>query len=245
MILRRITEHVKAQNWLAVGLDFLIVVVGILLAFWINAWSAEQSDRAALHSSLESLYSELETNIELLDVHSRRHEDIIAAGQTLLTLADNPETVSAPTDILGKVFISGWTTDYSTGALTSLTSSQRFDFIDDPNLKLAIAGLPAAYSDAIEDEVFIINLLDALWNPYISKHLPVDAMWAFQLDPNPEVHHAGVVTSPEFPSLLTSLEFQNHIHNRINYERLAIQEQAKLRIQIEKTIELLKQAVDT
>jgi len=27
MILRRITEHVKAQNWFAVGLDFVIVVI--------------------------------------------------------------------------------------------------------------------------------------------------------------------------------------------------------------------------
>jgi hypothetical protein len=26
MMLRRITEHVKAQNWFAVGLDFVIVV---------------------------------------------------------------------------------------------------------------------------------------------------------------------------------------------------------------------------
>ena len=31
MILRRITEHVKAQNWFAVGLDFLIVVVGVFI----------------------------------------------------------------------------------------------------------------------------------------------------------------------------------------------------------------------
>ena len=29
MILRRITEHVKAQNWFAVAIDFVIVVVGV------------------------------------------------------------------------------------------------------------------------------------------------------------------------------------------------------------------------
>ena len=33
MILRRITEHVKAQNWFAVGLDFFIVVVGVLSVY--------------------------------------------------------------------------------------------------------------------------------------------------------------------------------------------------------------------
>ncbi len=39
MILRRLTQHIKDQNWFAVGLDFVIVVVGILLAFQITSWS--------------------------------------------------------------------------------------------------------------------------------------------------------------------------------------------------------------
>ena len=29
MLLRRVIEHVKAQNWTAVALDFVIVVVGV------------------------------------------------------------------------------------------------------------------------------------------------------------------------------------------------------------------------
>ncbi|MFT5609736.1 MAG: hypothetical protein ACI9LU_000228 [Polaribacter sp.] len=36
MFLRRLTKHVKEQNWFAVGLGFLIVVIGILLAFKIT-----------------------------------------------------------------------------------------------------------------------------------------------------------------------------------------------------------------
>lgn len=32
MILRHITEHVKAQNWFAVGLDFVVVVIGVGVA---------------------------------------------------------------------------------------------------------------------------------------------------------------------------------------------------------------------
>jgi len=31
MRLRRITEHVNAQNWFAVWLDFVIVVVGVFI----------------------------------------------------------------------------------------------------------------------------------------------------------------------------------------------------------------------
>ena len=39
MLLRRITKHVKDQNWFAVGLDFFIVVAGILIAFQITNWN--------------------------------------------------------------------------------------------------------------------------------------------------------------------------------------------------------------
>ena len=51
MILRRISKHVKDQNWFAVGLDFVIVVVGILIAFQITNWSEARSAR-----QLESEY---------------------------------------------------------------------------------------------------------------------------------------------------------------------------------------------
>ncbi len=45
MLLRRITEHVKAQNWFAVGLDFLIVVVGVFMGLQVANWNDDRQDR--------------------------------------------------------------------------------------------------------------------------------------------------------------------------------------------------------
>ena len=42
MILRRITEHVKAQNWFAVGLDFVIVVIGVGVAMFGQQWLSDR-----------------------------------------------------------------------------------------------------------------------------------------------------------------------------------------------------------
>jgi len=39
MRLRSLTKHIREQNWFAVALDFLIVVVGILIAFQITNWN--------------------------------------------------------------------------------------------------------------------------------------------------------------------------------------------------------------
>ena len=44
MLLRRITQHVKEQNWFAVFLDFFIVVAGILIAFQITNWNERRQD---------------------------------------------------------------------------------------------------------------------------------------------------------------------------------------------------------
>lgn len=37
MILRRITEHIKAHNWFAVLIDFLIVVLGVFVGLQVNS----------------------------------------------------------------------------------------------------------------------------------------------------------------------------------------------------------------
>ena len=39
MLLRRITEHVKAQNWFAVAIDFVIVVVGVFIGIQVANWN--------------------------------------------------------------------------------------------------------------------------------------------------------------------------------------------------------------
>ncbi|HAY07005.1 MAG TPA: hypothetical protein PKV67_07180 [Hyphomonas sp.] len=63
MILRRLTEHVKAQNWFAVGLDFLIVVLGVFIGLQVNNWNEarKQADlQAKLLERLEEEFLALE-----------------------------------------------------------------------------------------------------------------------------------------------------------------------------------------
>ena len=59
MLLRRITKHVKGQNWFAVGLDFIIVVAGILIALQITNWNEDQSARAKLDRVEQVLQTDL------------------------------------------------------------------------------------------------------------------------------------------------------------------------------------------
>lgn len=58
MLLRRVTEHVKAQNWLAVALDFMIVVVGVFIGIQVSNWNAVRGERALERVYLQRLHDE-------------------------------------------------------------------------------------------------------------------------------------------------------------------------------------------
>ena len=67
MLLRRVTEHVRNQNWFAVFIDFLIVVVGVFIGIQVANWNANLKDRAAYKGALERLKVEVEFNINSLE----------------------------------------------------------------------------------------------------------------------------------------------------------------------------------
>lgn len=64
MILRRITKHVKDQNWFAVALDFVIVVVGILIAFQITNWGDAQAERKRETQILQQIATDLLSDLD-------------------------------------------------------------------------------------------------------------------------------------------------------------------------------------
>ena len=44
MLFRRISEHVRSQNWIAVFLDLTIVIVGIFIGLQVNDWNEARQD---------------------------------------------------------------------------------------------------------------------------------------------------------------------------------------------------------
>lgn len=63
MLLRRLTEHVKAQNWFAVGIDFVIVVIGVYTAVAIESWVAERAQAKRTGLVIEALRQDLQDAI--------------------------------------------------------------------------------------------------------------------------------------------------------------------------------------
>lgn len=64
MLLRRFTEHVTEQNWTAIIIDFVIVVVGVFIGMQVSNWNEERSARDHERRLLHELRSEIALNAE-------------------------------------------------------------------------------------------------------------------------------------------------------------------------------------
>jgi hypothetical protein len=73
MILRRITEHLVSQNWTAVAIEFLIVVLGVVLGIQIGNWNEARRDRQTEALYILRLQQEL---AEITPLAAAEHADI-------------------------------------------------------------------------------------------------------------------------------------------------------------------------
>jgi hypothetical protein len=72
MILRRVIQHVKKQEWTAIWIDLLIVVVGVFLGIQVQQWSNDRSERKLEHVYLERILSDINLSIETNELNIQR-----------------------------------------------------------------------------------------------------------------------------------------------------------------------------
>jgi len=87
VLLRRITEHVKAQNWFAVGLDFVIVVVGVFVGLQVSNWNDARQAREDGGQFLVQLHDDIvlakDMSSRVLDRRLQRAVNMVDAADVL------------------------------------------------------------------------------------------------------------------------------------------------------------------
>ncbi len=101
MLLRRITKHVKKQNWFAVWVDFVIVVIGVFIGIQVANWNEEQKSRQAVQVYKKQLVTDMELSIarNQLQIAQGRQEvqqlDLILKALTHCELTESDRPVFA------------------------------------------------------------------------------------------------------------------------------------------------------
>ena len=80
MLLRRISAHMRGENWSAVVLDLLVVVVGLFLGLQIDTWWEGQKEARIESTYLEEIREDFEFN------KSSLHEQISGAEHIIRSM---------------------------------------------------------------------------------------------------------------------------------------------------------------
>ena len=95
MLLRRITNHVNDQNWFAVGIDFVIVVVGVFIGIQVANWNAERAEFQKETDALIELRKEIEASIVATQAKAHAYQQATNAGKRSLAFLDSGQDCAA------------------------------------------------------------------------------------------------------------------------------------------------------
>lgn len=152
MLLRRITKHVKDQNWFAVGIDFVIVVIGVFIGIQVANWNDASQERLTEAQYLERFAAELELTIEQIQEERAFSESALTAIQTFSTrLYDAPTTdeelIEATNGFLSEgAFFAKFKPHRTT--FDDLVTTGNFDIISNEAIRTALTKLHATYDTA-------------------------------------------------------------------------------------------------
>ena len=109
-VLKQIARYIRDHDWFAVGVEVLVVVIGLLVAFQLDDWRQDWAERRQERDYVGRLISDVQTDVP--DI-----EGAIALGQMRLELVDflvrvstEPEAASAmPVLFMGAISQAAYT----------------------------------------------------------------------------------------------------------------------------------------
>ena len=84
MLLRRIIEHVKTQNWTAVALDFVIVVVGVFVGIQVSNWNDARAEEIDAEDALIRLEQDFQRILARTERSMTLHERNLDSAYQLI-----------------------------------------------------------------------------------------------------------------------------------------------------------------
>ncbi len=208
MLLRRFSSHVRAENWFAVFLDLIVVVVGLFIGLQIDTWWEGRKEARFEGAYLLEIQEDFELNKLTLEEMTARLEGII---RSMLVLQEQSALASPslPVAELNENFgaVSRMPTFIPVNrAYANLTGSGDLKLIQSRPLKNALA----EYYTAAKVTVLVQNThemeLVQVFEPYIVENLDYLAVAISRVDDfplPPPVEEASIL------DVLTTRKFRN------------------------------------
>ncbi len=142
MILRRVIAHFRKQEWTAIFLDFVIVVVGVLMAFQITAWNEARAERERSQEYLLRIRADLAADMVSLQKHKEVWQQVANEGYAAIAYAEaGAPGDQAPWEILRSFLHASqsWQFHFIDSTYAELRSAGELRLIPDADLRNALA----------------------------------------------------------------------------------------------------------
>lgn len=176
MLLRRIIEHVKAQNWTAIAIDFVIVVVGVFIGIQVSNWNEDRQGASRTQSYYNRLIDDLESERRALLARL----DYLAVtgnyGRSALAAFSDPAEMESSEFLIAVYQASqDWTYSVQRASYDEILASGIADAIPDPDLRTQLANV---FLNAEAMRQVIVTITP--YRQHIRRYLPDDIQTAIR-----------------------------------------------------------------
>jgi len=141
MLLRRFLTHFRNQDWLAIWLDFIIVVVGIFVGLQVDQWNQSRKDRVLEQQYIASLKGDLVSDIEELDRTIKFARSRAQLGRMIHATVERESVSGDPNEFIWAVFNTLWLNypSYTRATMDELLSTGNLRLLRNSTIKSEIA----------------------------------------------------------------------------------------------------------
>ena len=157
MLLRRVTAHVRDQNWFAVSLDFLIVVVGVFIGIQVANWNEAQVDNRLGRYYLSRLVVDLTAELNVSTstaAYYRQVLDSVGRTETLL-LQQRPDGKALIAAAYRATEVSGLA--MATATWDQIVSSGHVGLLRDSSLENSLANYYKVQRVTLDSNAQLLN----------------------------------------------------------------------------------------
>ena len=149
--LERLISAFKERDWTAIGIEFAVVTLGVLLAFQIDQWGQNRRQAQQEHQFLERMWRETDQAIRendwVISLHARTARSI----QRAVAASNDPTALTrfAVTPSFGCGADSMIGLGFNDTSYQELSSSGDLNIISDPEIRTDLRAVAAAQADAV------------------------------------------------------------------------------------------------
>ncbi|MDX1418532.1 MAG: DUF6090 family protein [Rubricoccaceae bacterium] len=197
MILRRVIAHVRDQNWTAIAIDFVIVVMGVFIGIQVSNWNDRQAQEQREAVMLAQIRGSVQDDLTALHAQLDRFRQAEAALTDLLAHIEQRAPYDSSLDrAFGLMYGFGYL-NLDRAAYESL-KSEGIGLISSAPLRAEIASLYEKTYGQLEQSMALEADVVLFMRPYFIEHF---RQLRFTVSATP-IDYQVLLTDPRFLNLI-------------------------------------------